>query len=155
MKFVCFFYKKEEEERYEEGRESSFSDDSADDEDSDHETEKEPPRAATGPHSGPRPRHQAPALASRSHLARRRRHFTRKKKKLHVPVRLASDERVSVEVVSTETIVAVRWQDYTLTRDILSTELHPVLHVDDLEFFPGDFVVDKSNVLRVTCFGYL
>ncbi len=90
-------------------------------------------------------RHQAPTLTSRGHAARRRRHYTRKKKKHQVPVRLVAGEPVVVEITSTKTAVTVTWQDNQQEKNVCSTDLLPVLHVDDLEFFPGDFVIDKSN----------
>lgn len=45
----------------------------------------------------------------------------------------------------TSKFLTVLWQDGSLEEDIPSTELLPVLHVDELEFFPGDFVIDKSE----------
>ncbi|XP_073814917.1 (E3-independent) E2 ubiquitin-conjugating enzyme UBE2O [Musca autumnalis] len=41
-------------------------------------------------------------------------------------------------VYSTATVV---WQDGTVECDIPSTELYPIHHVDNHEFFPGDFVI--------------
>lgn len=41
-------------------------------------------------------------------------------------------------VYSTATVV---WQDGTIETDIHSTELCPIHHLDDHEFFPGDFVL--------------
>ena len=34
------------------------------------------------------------------------------------------------------------WQDASVQESVVSTDLHPVIHLDELEFFPGDFVVD-------------
>ena len=39
----------------------------------------------------------------------------------------------------------VVWQRGDLQENIPSTELYPVLHLDELEFFPGDFVNDKRG----------
>ena len=50
-----------------------------------------------------------------------------------------------MEIDSTSKLLTVVWQDGSEQENISSTEVLPVLHVDDLEFFPGDFVVDKSK----------
>ncbi|MGH0141725.1 UNVERIFIED_CONTAM: hypothetical protein FKN15_031682 [Acipenser sinensis] len=52
---------------------------------------------------------------------------------------------IAVEVVSTETSADVMWQDGTLETDIRSNELLPIHHLDNNEFCPGDFVVDKRS----------
>lgn len=36
-------------------------------------------------------------------------------------------------------------QDGTLEKAILSTVLYPIHHLDDQEFFPGDFVVEQKD----------
>uniref|UniRef100_A0A2M4CSB7 Putative ubiquitin-conjugating enzyme n=1 Tax=Anopheles darlingi TaxID=43151 RepID=A0A2M4CSB7_ANODA len=52
----------------------------------------------------------------------------------------AGDEVVTEALVvySTATVV---WQDGTIETGISSTELRPIHHLDDHEFFPGDFVL--------------
>ncbi|XP_053658667.1 (E3-independent) E2 ubiquitin-conjugating enzyme UBE2O [Anopheles marshallii] len=52
----------------------------------------------------------------------------------------AGDEVVTEALVvySTATVV---WQDGTIETNIPSTELRPIHHLDDHEFFPGDFVL--------------
>nr|XP_040222333.2 (E3-independent) E2 ubiquitin-conjugating enzyme UBE2O isoform X1 [Anopheles coluzzii]XP_040222334.2 (E3-independent) E2 ubiquitin-conjugating enzyme UBE2O isoform X1 [Anopheles coluzzii] len=52
----------------------------------------------------------------------------------------AGDEVVTEALVvySTATVV---WQDGTIEPNIPSTELRPIHHLDDHEFFPGDFVL--------------
>ncbi|XP_043944973.1 (E3-independent) E2 ubiquitin-conjugating enzyme [Protopterus annectens] len=66
----------------------------------------------------------------------------------HVPFFLLTNSstlfcRVAVEVVSTMTSAKVMWQDGTVEANIRSNELVPVHHLDNNEFCPGDFVVDK------------
>lgn len=43
-------------------------------------------------------------------------------------------------------VLQVVWQDGTIENEIQSTTLYPIHHLDDQEFFPGDFVI-KSNPL--------
>lgn len=59
--------------------------------------------------------------------------------------------RVAVEVVTTMTSADVMWQDGSVECNIRSNDLFPVHHLDNNEFCPGDFVVDKrgSSGLRV------
>ncbi|XP_053675285.1 (E3-independent) E2 ubiquitin-conjugating enzyme [Anopheles nili] len=45
-------------------------------------------------------------------------------------------------VYSTATVV---WQDGTIEPNIMSTELRPIHHLDDHEFFPGDFVLTGNT----------
>ncbi|XP_072340007.1 (E3-independent) E2 ubiquitin-conjugating enzyme isoform X3 [Scyliorhinus torazame] len=51
--------------------------------------------------------------------------------------------RIAVEILKTSTSVDVMWQDGTVEKDIRSNDLLPVHHVDNNEFCPGDFVLDK------------
>ncbi|KAG1675351.1 (E3-independent) E2 ubiquitin-conjugating enzyme UBE2O [Nymphon striatum] len=50
-----------------------------------------------------------------------------------------------VEVLNTRTIVDVMWQDGTREKDIPASELFPVNHVEDHEYFPGDFIVESKD----------
>ena len=50
-----------------------------------------------------------------------------------------------MEVVTTMTSADVMWQDGTVETNIRSNELIPVHHLDNNEFCPGDFVVDKGG----------
>ncbi|MBN3307555.1 UBE2O enzyme, partial [Amia calva] len=52
-------------------------------------------------------------------------------------------DRVAVEIVSTKTSADVMWKDGTIETNIRSNELLPIQHLDNYEFCPGDFVVDK------------
>ncbi|KAH8419184.1 hypothetical protein KR222_009243 [Zaprionus bogoriensis] len=53
------------------------------------------------------------------------------------------DEMV-VETLVVYSTMTVVWQDGTVETDIPSTELYPLHHLDNHEFFPGDFV-SKAN----------
>ncbi|KAK1163667.1 hypothetical protein AOXY_G15519 [Acipenser oxyrinchus oxyrinchus] len=68
-----------------------------------------------------------------------------KKKNKKISRDLKPGDRIAVEVVSTETSADVMWQDGTLETDIRSNELLPIHHLDNNEFCPGDFVVDKRS----------
>ena len=50
-------------------------------------------------------------------------------------------EQVVVEVVSTRTEASIVWQDGSIEECVASRELFPILHLDDQEFFCGDFVI--------------
>ena len=38
------------------------------------------------------------------------------------------------------------WQDGSEQQNIPSVDLCPVMHMDEKEYFPGDFIVDKRGV---------
>lgn len=50
-----------------------------------------------------------------------------------------------MEVVTTMTSADVMWQDGSVECNIRSNDLFPVHHLDNNEFCPGDFVVDKRG----------
>lgn len=52
---------------------------------------------------------------------------------------------VVTETLATVTHVEVVWQDGTVESDVRSTDLYPVLHMDENEFFPGDFVMENTG----------
>nr|XP_005993275.1 PREDICTED: (E3-independent) E2 ubiquitin-conjugating enzyme isoform X2 [Latimeria chalumnae] len=68
-----------------------------------------------------------------------------KKKKTKVFREFKPGDRVTVEVVSTKTSADVMWQDGTVETNIRSNDLLPIRHLDNNEFCPGDFVVDKRD----------
>ncbi|KAM9296931.1 (E3-independent) E2 ubiquitin-conjugating enzyme [Gastrophryne carolinensis] len=67
----------------------------------------------------------------------------KKKKKSKVYRAFNPGDRVAVEVITTVTSADVVWQDGTIETNIRSNELLPIQHLDNNEFCPGDFVVDK------------
>ncbi|XP_045691730.1 (E3-independent) E2 ubiquitin-conjugating enzyme isoform X2 [Phyllostomus hastatus] len=66
-----------------------------------------------------------------------------KRKKNKITRDFKPGDRVAVEVVTTMTSADVMWQDGSVERSIRSNDLFPVHHLDNNEFCPGDFVVDK------------
>ena len=75
---------------------------------------------------------------------RRKKRF-RRKRKAAPPLKVNVGDKVCVEVAHTCTTVDVIWQDGSSQDKILSTDLIPVFHLDELEFFPGDYVSDKRG----------
>ncbi|XP_068119266.1 (E3-independent) E2 ubiquitin-conjugating enzyme isoform X2 [Hyperolius riggenbachi] len=67
----------------------------------------------------------------------------KKKKKSKVYREFKPGDRVAVEVITTVTTADVMWQDGTVETNIRSNQLLPIHHLDNNEFCPGDFVVDK------------
>ncbi|KAM4663794.1 (E3-independent) E2 ubiquitin-conjugating enzyme [Discoglossus pictus] len=67
----------------------------------------------------------------------------KKKKKSKVYREFKPGDRVAVEVVTIVTRADVMWQDGSVESNIRSNELLPIQHLDNNEFCPGDFVVDK------------
>ncbi|XP_007910264.1 (E3-independent) E2 ubiquitin-conjugating enzyme UBE2O [Callorhinchus milii] len=68
-----------------------------------------------------------------------------KKKKTKPSREFKPGDRIAVEILKTGTTVDVMWQDGTVEKIIRSNDLLPVHHVDNNEFCPGDFVVDKRS----------
>ncbi|OCT60708.1 (E3-independent) E2 ubiquitin-conjugating enzyme UBE2O [Xenopus laevis] len=67
----------------------------------------------------------------------------KKKKKSKVYKEFKHGDRVAVEVITTVTTADVMWQDGSIETNIRSNELVPIQHLDNNEFCPGDFVIDK------------
>lgn len=84
-----------------------------------------------------------------SHLLRfpnkRRKKRLRRKRKTAPPLKINVGDKVCVEVTHTCTTVDIVWQDGSTAEKVLSTDLIPVFHLDELEFFPGDYVSDKRG----------
>ncbi|XP_031831737.1 (E3-independent) E2 ubiquitin-conjugating enzyme [Nomia melanderi] len=72
-----------------------------------------------------------------------------KAKKKVPPVPLIPGTKIVVETLSTNTKANVVWQDGSVEFGIPSTQLYPIHHLDDKEFFPGDFVVDQKEEPRM------
>ncbi|XP_015211747.1 (E3-independent) E2 ubiquitin-conjugating enzyme UBE2O isoform X2 [Lepisosteus oculatus] len=66
-----------------------------------------------------------------------------KKKRTKFSREFRPGDRVAVEVVSTKTSADVMWKDGTVETNVRSNDLIPIQHLDNYEFCPGDFVVDK------------
>lgn len=90
---------------------------------------------------------QAARIVSRNFKRRPNKKKSRPSKKTSLQ-RKGTDPNYGDELV-VETLVVystmtVVWQDGTVETDIPSTELYPIHHLDNHEFFPGDFV-SKAN----------
>ncbi|XP_054000530.1 (E3-independent) E2 ubiquitin-conjugating enzyme UBE2O [Hylaeus anthracinus] len=72
-----------------------------------------------------------------------------KAKKKVPPIPLIPGTKIVVETLSTNTKANVVWQDGSVEFGIPSTQLYPIHHLDDKEFFPGDFVVDQKEESRM------
>uniref|UniRef100_A0A8C7CP98 (E3-independent) E2 ubiquitin-conjugating enzyme n=1 Tax=Oncorhynchus kisutch TaxID=8019 RepID=A0A8C7CP98_ONCKI len=68
-----------------------------------------------------------------------------KKKRTKFSREFKPGDRVAVEVVSTKTSADVLWKDGRMETLIRSNDLIPIQHLDNHEFCPGDFVVDKRS----------
>ncbi|KAL5018693.1 hypothetical protein ScPMuIL_004415 [Solemya velum] len=66
-------------------------------------------------------------------------------KKPIVPKLFNPNEKVPVEIYYTFSKISVMWQDGSVEKDIPSPELIPIHHLDDLEFFPGDFTIHNRG----------
>nr|XP_009290448.2 (E3-independent) E2 ubiquitin-conjugating enzyme [Danio rerio] len=66
-----------------------------------------------------------------------------KKKRTKFSREFKPGDRVAVEVVSTVTSADVMWKDGKIETGIRSNDLIPIQHLDNHEFCPGDYVVDK------------
>ncbi|KAL0279305.1 UNVERIFIED_CONTAM: hypothetical protein PYX00_000896 [Menopon gallinae] len=66
-------------------------------------------------------------------------------------VLLKPNTPVVVETLVTSSTADVVWQDGSIEYNIPSTQLFPIHHLDDQEFFPGDFVMEnkEDGCLRV------
>ena len=45
------------------------------------------------------------------------------------------------------------WQDGSVERGVPSAELYPIHHLDDHEFFPGDFVTEAKDGFHPHSYG--
>ncbi|KAL1006048.1 hypothetical protein UPYG_G00067210 [Umbra pygmaea] len=68
-----------------------------------------------------------------------------KKKRTKFSREFKPGDRVAVEVASTKTTADVLWKDGRLETHIRSNDLIPIQHLDNYEFCPGDFVIDKRS----------
>ncbi|XP_069684975.1 (E3-independent) E2 ubiquitin-conjugating enzyme UBE2O isoform X2 [Periplaneta americana] len=77
----------------------------------------------------------------------------RRTRKRAPPVALQPGQRVVVETLSTSSIADVVWQDGSVEYGIPSTQLYPIHHLDDQEFFPGDFVIENKDESCMRVYG--
>ena len=68
----------------------------------------------------------------------------------HIPVdsyeKQAEDIRQNIVVIDrTKTVVDVEWQDGTIQKEVKSIDLQGIDHLGEYDFFPKDFVVNKSD----------
>ncbi|CAD6992973.1 unnamed protein product [Ceratitis capitata] len=106
-------------------------------------------RVSTTTCSSPSP-HQSPKHSKR-HLLKKKSKTTNKPSPLLLPEfqPKEGDELVTetLLVYSTATVV---WQDGTVEAGIPATQLYPIHHLDNHEFFPGDFVVSGKEEGDIT-----
>ncbi|XP_075230933.1 (E3-independent) E2 ubiquitin-conjugating enzyme UBE2O isoform X3 [Lycorma delicatula] len=69
----------------------------------------------------------------------------RRARKKPPPLVLKPGSKIVVEALSTASSADVVWQDGSVEKDIPSTQLYPIHHLDDQEFFPGDFVIENRE----------
>ncbi|XP_071444821.1 (E3-independent) E2 ubiquitin-conjugating enzyme UBE2O isoform X3 [Hetaerina americana] len=62
-------------------------------------------------------------------------------------------DRLVVETLSTTSKADVVWQDGSVEHGIPSTQLYPIHHLDDQEFFPGDFVIESKEDSSMRVYG--
>ncbi|GAB6031161.1 hypothetical protein CHUAL_007964 [Chamberlinius hualienensis] len=70
-------------------------------------------------------------------------------------ISIKAGDLVVVEALSTASEVEVVWQDGSVENNVSSTSLYPIHHLDDQEFFPGDFVVENRDFLNPHDYGVI
>lgn len=78
-----------------------------------------------------------------------------RKPKIQTLVDMTPGSRVAVEIIATQMTATVTWQDGTVEENISSVDLYPVHHVNDHEFFPGDFVVENKDDFEFPIYGVI
>ncbi|XP_076068516.1 (E3-independent) E2 ubiquitin-conjugating enzyme UBE2O isoform X2 [Oratosquilla oratoria] len=97
--------------------------------------------ASTG--SQGRRNRKGPALMTK--MLKKRKLKRAKRKSISEPKPIKPGDQLVVETLMTSSRADVVWQDGTLENNISSTVLYPIHHLDDQEFFPGDFVVEQHE----------
>lgn len=93
--------------------------------------------------SNPTPKGSPKKSPLLSHKIRKlKKHKQRDQKEKQIP---QVGDRVVTEVLVVYSWATVVWQDGTIEQDIPSTELCPIHHLDDHEFFPADFVLAAND----------
>lgn len=94
-------------------------------------------------------KHKSPVSMVRN----KRKKLKASKPKFYPKVDVSPGQKVAVQVIATELTTEVTWQDGTVEENIPSTELYPIHHVNDHEFFPGDFVVENKEDFSFAVYG--
>ncbi|XP_066560373.1 ubiquitin-conjugating enzyme E2O [Amia ocellicauda] len=121
-----------------EGGEQDADDEAADDTDDTSSVTSSASSTASSQSGGAGPHRKKSIPLSIRNLKRKH-----KKKRTKFSREFKPGDRVAVEIVSTKTSADVMWKDGTIETNIRSNELLPIQHLDNYEFCPGDFVVDK------------
>ncbi|ROT81302.1 Ubiquitin-conjugating enzyme E2 O, partial [Penaeus vannamei] len=87
---------------------------------------------------------KGPALMTK--MMKKRKLKRAKRKTTNEGPAIKTGDQLVVETLMTTSKADVVWQDGSLEKRILSTVLYPIHHLDDQEFFPGDFVVEQDSV---------
>ncbi|KAG8238849.1 hypothetical protein J437_LFUL018746 [Ladona fulva] len=69
----------------------------------------------------------------------------RRAKKRAPELEVKTGDHLVVETLSTASKADIVWQDGSVEHGIPSTQLYPIHHLDDQEFFPGDFVIESKE----------
>ncbi|XP_048575848.1 (E3-independent) E2 ubiquitin-conjugating enzyme UBE2O isoform X2 [Nematostella vectensis] len=120
------------------------------DEDSDLGDSATPKHKSTGSQG---PKHDPTSGPTAMRFPKRRRKRNKRKRKATQPIQVRVGDKVCVEVTCTRTLVHVIWQDGSREENISSTDLIPVFHLDEQEFFPGDFISDKRESADQSLYG--
>ncbi len=91
-------------------------------------------------------------LPTRAHKKKKLK-LSRKASRSAPAVLLKEGMKLVTETLSTCSEVDVVWQDGTEETSIPSTELYPIQHLDDHEFFPGDFVTEAKEGFHPHSYG--
>uniref|UniRef100_A0A0K8ULW2 Ubiquitin-conjugating enzyme E2 O n=1 Tax=Bactrocera latifrons TaxID=174628 RepID=A0A0K8ULW2_BACLA len=97
-------------------------------------------RVSTTTCSSPSPHHSP--KHSKRHLLKKKSKVPAKRSSLMIPEFQPKDgDELVTEALLVYSTATVVWQDGTVEAGISSTQLYPIHHLDNHEFFPGDFVV--------------
>lgn len=112
-------------------------------EDEDEEVLSDSGTTASSCSSNPTPKGSPKKSPMLSHKIRKlKKHRQRDTRENQIP---QVNDRVVTEVLVVYSWATVVWQDGTIEKDIASTELCPIHHLDDHEFFPADFVLAAND----------
>ena len=93
-----------------------------------------------------------PALATRAHKKKKLK-LSKKAQRPAAAILVKAGMKLVTETLSTHSEVDVVWQDGSEEACIPSTDLYPVQHLDDHEFFPGDFVTETRDGFHPHSYG--